>query len=157
MRWTLAVGAWLAAAVLATAASIGAVNSLRQGLFGGPADSSPRRESEVEAQLSAGPSPAVVESPSPSASASASFEESQSASVTRALSTGGGSLVVSCDGGTATLMSWIPRAGFEADHVVRGPADAVSLRFKARSGGGQFRARVTCAGGEPSLTVSGDD
>ncbi|GAA4258734.1 hypothetical protein GCM10022255_080550 [Dactylosporangium darangshiense] len=156
MRWTLAVGAWLAAAVLATAASIGAVNSLRQGLFGGPADS-PRHESEVEAELSAGPSPAVVDSPSPSAPASASFEESPPASVTRALSTGGGSLVVSCDGGTATLMSWIPRAGFEADHVVRGPADVVSLRFKARSGGGQFRARVTCAGGEPSLTVSGDD
>jgi hypothetical protein len=73
------------------------------------------------------------------------------------LSTGGGSLVVSCDGGQATLVSWIPRAGYEADHVVRGPADAVSLRFKARSGGGQFRARVTCAGDEPALTVSGDD
>ncbi|MGI5243933.1 hypothetical protein [Dactylosporangium sp. CA-139066] len=157
MRWPLAAGAWLAAAALATAASIGAVGSLRQGLFG-PSDQ-PRRESEVEAELSASPGEP------PSGGGGTQGEEPSSAgpsvpeatAATRALSTGGGSLVVSCDGGRATLESWIPKAGFEADHVVRGPADAVSLRFKARSGGGQFRATVTCAGGVASLSVSGDD
>jgi hypothetical protein len=144
MRWPLAVGAWLCAAAVATAASIGAVNSLRQGLFGRP--DAPLHESQVEAELSASP---TLEAPSP--------VPSGPAATTRALSTGGGSLVVSCDGGLATIVSWIPRAGYEADHVVRGPGAAVFLRFKARSGGGQFRAQVTCAGDEPTMAVSGDD
>ncbi|GAA2394981.1 hypothetical protein GCM10010170_109370 [Dactylosporangium salmoneum] len=151
MRWPLAVLAWLATAALATAASIGAVNTVRAGLFG-PSDQA-LRESEVEADVS----PVPAASPTPPASASPAPGSVTPTAATRALATGGGSLVASCADGQATLVSWIPGAGFEADHVVRGPAPAASLRFKARSGGGQYRAQVTCVSGEPTLTVGGDD
>ncbi|WP_432827720.1 hypothetical protein [Dactylosporangium sp. CA-092794] len=152
MRWPLAVGAWLAAAALATAVSIGAVSSLRRGLFG-PSDA-PLREAEVEAQLSPAPAPAPSSSaPQPPPSAA----PVPSADTTRALATDGGSIVASCDGGLATLVSWIPRAGYEADHVARGPAPTASLRFKARSGGGAVRAAVTCVLDTPTLSIAGDD
>lgn len=152
MRWPLAIAAWLAAAALATAASIGAVGSLSRGLFG-PSDA-PLRETEVEAQLApttpapASNRPAPPEnSPAPSGNRAAS----------RALATAGGSIVASCPGGQAYLDSWIPRSGFETDHVQRGPAATASLRFKARSGGGPVRAQVTCRDGEPALAVADDD
>ncbi|WP_432988151.1 hypothetical protein [Dactylosporangium sp. CA-233914] len=148
MRWPIAIAAWLTAAALATAASLGAVGALQRGLFG-PSDP-PLTEADVEAKLSSAP-PATSSSPAPVASPVAP------SAVTRALSTGGGSMVVSCSAGEATLMSWMPVSGYEADHVQRGPASVVSLRFKARSGGGSVRAQVTCAGGEPTLTIGGDD
>jgi hypothetical protein len=146
MRWTLAVAAWLAAAALATAASIGAVSSLR-GLFG-PSDA-PLREADVEARLTPAPTPSSSPAPAP--------PPSTPADTTRALVTAGGSLVATCADGVARLDSWIPRSGYETDHEVPGPAAVVSLRFKARSGGGSVRAQVTCRGGEPTLTVVDHD
>jgi hypothetical protein len=143
MRWTLAIAAWLAAAALATAASIGAVSSLR-GLFG-PSDA-PLREADVEARLT--PVPTLSSSPTPRPSL---------VETTRALVTAGGSLVATCADGLARLDSWIPRSGFETDHEVQGPAAVASLRFKARSGGGSVRAQVTCRDGEPTLTVVDHD
>jgi len=75
----------------------------------------------------------------------------------RALTTPGGTIVAVCDAGLVTLQSWSPGSGFESDHVERGPAPTASLRFKARSGGGDVRAQVTCSGAEPHLTIAGDD
>jgi hypothetical protein len=146
MRWTLAIAAWLAAAALATAASIGAVSSLR-GLFG-PSDA-PLREADVEARLTPAPTPSSSPAPAP--------PPSTPADTTRALVTAGGSLVATCADGLARLDSWIPRSGYETDHEVQGPAAVVSLRFKARSGGGSVRAQVTCRDGEPTLTVVDHD
>ncbi|WP_433218015.1 hypothetical protein ACQP00_11305 [Dactylosporangium sp. CS-047395] len=144
MRWPLAIAAWLAAAALATAVSIGAVGLLTRGLFG-PSDA-PLTEADVAAELT----------PTPSTSAPAA-QPTPSANTRAALATDGGSIVASCTDGQAFLESWIPRSGYEADHVQRGPAPAASLRFKARSGGGQVRAQVTCPDGSPVLTLSGDD
>jgi hypothetical protein len=149
-RWALAIGAWLAAAALATAASIWAVDSLRSGLFG-PSDA-PLTEAEVAAESTAAPSPPPLPSTLPSTSPASAPPDT-----TRALSIEGGSLVASCADGRATIDSWIPGSGFEADHVLRGPAEAASLRFKARKGGGDVRLRVTCAAGVPQLTLTGDD
>lgn len=148
MRWPLAIAAWLAAAALATAASIGAVGSLSRGLFG-PSDA-PLRETEVEAQL-------APTTPAPRESSPAPAESSRAPAENRALATAGGSIVASCTGGLAYLDSWIPRSGFETDHVQRGPAATASLRFKARSGGDSVRAQVTCRDGEPALAVVDDD
>jgi hypothetical protein len=149
MRWTLVIAAWLAAAALATAASIGAVSSLR-GLFG-PSDA-PLREADVEARLTPVPAtPSASPAPTPAPPPSAAAE------TTRALVTAGGSLVATCTDGLARLDSWIPRSGYETDHEVQGPAAVVSLRFKARSGGGSVRAQVTCRDGEPTLTVVDHD
>ncbi|MET7401399.1 hypothetical protein ABZS66_48755 [Dactylosporangium sp. NPDC005572] len=154
-RWLFAGLAWLVTAALTTAVAIGAVNSLRRGIFG-PADA-PRSEAEVEAELSpsasaAEPAAPTSEPPAPPSSAA------PSGGAPRALPTDGGTVVAVCDaGGQVRLLSWTPRTGWEADHVVAGPAPAASLRFKARSGGGDVRARITCAGDQPTLTLTGDD
>ncbi|WP_433085501.1 hypothetical protein ACQP1P_10720 [Dactylosporangium sp. CA-052675] len=154
MRWPLAIAAWLAAAALATAASIGAVGSLSNGLFG-PSDA-PMSEADVEARLT--PTPAGSPTPDPSAPLGTTpASPAASTATSRALSTAGGSIMASCPGGQAYLDSWIPRSGFETDHLQRGPAATASLRFKARSGGGSVRAQVTCVNGEPALALPGDD
>ncbi|MFI5909164.1 hypothetical protein [Dactylosporangium sp. NPDC051541] len=170
MRWPVVAAGWLAAAALATAASVGAVGTLRS-VFG-PSDA-PLRESDVQAALSspaasgqptagssttgsatAGPATA---GPSGSEPAGGSSSPSGPAPVTRALATDGGSLVATCTGGLAYLDSWVPRSGWEVDHVVRGPAAVTALRFKARSGGGSVRVQVTCENSEPVLRPGGDD
>ncbi|WP_433058649.1 hypothetical protein [Dactylosporangium sp. CS-033363] len=147
MRWPLAIAAWLAAAALATAVSIGAVGLLSRGLFG-PSDA-PLTEADVAAEPVPTPSTSPVSRPP--------TPPAPSPDTRAALSTDGGTIVASCANGQAFLESWIPRSGFEADHVQRGPAPATSLRFKARSGGGQVRAQVTCPDGAPVLTLAGDD
>jgi len=162
-RWFLAVTAWLVTAALTTAVAIGAVNSLRAGIFG-PADA-PLSESDVRAQL---PDASVAPSPSPSAvptgAASTGAASTVMAStgtapavVTKAFTTGGGAITASCAGGLATLTSWIPASGFEADHVQRGPAPVATLRFKARSHGAAFRLQVTCVDGSPLLAPGTDE
>jgi hypothetical protein len=154
-RWLFAVAAWLVTAALTTAVAIGAVNSLRQGIFG-PADA-PRSESEVQAQLPASSTPPTPPSTG-TPSAPASPEPTSSApEVSRAFTTDGGTITASCAGGLAWLRSWIPKTGFESDHVSRGPAPTVSLRFKARSGGDAVRAQVTCVDGTPTLALGGHD
>ncbi|WP_238016629.1 hypothetical protein KZZ52_11280 [Dactylosporangium sp. AC04546] len=161
-RWLFAGLAWLVTAALTTAVAIGAVNSLRRGIFG-PADV-PLSEAEVEAELSPSapasePSAPASESAAPvSASPAPPSSAVPSGGAPKALPTDGGTIVAVCDaGGQVRLLSWTPHTGWEADHVVAGPAPAASLRFKARSGGGDVRARITCAGDQPSLTVTGDD
>jgi hypothetical protein len=155
-RWLLAGLAWLVTAALTTAVAIGAVNSLRQGILG-PAD-----ELLSESEVSAQPPRATAGPPSPAPSTAASTPATVPPSAppstdTRALPTGGGTIVASCAGGQATLVSWTPRTGYEADHVVRGPARVASPRFKPHSGGGAVRAQVTCAAGVPALSFAGDD
>ncbi|GGM07580.1 hypothetical protein ACFFX1_02500 [Dactylosporangium sucinum] len=174
-RWLLAGLAWLVTAALTTAVAIGAVNSLRRGIFG-PADAPPMSEAEVQARLSPsapdGGSPAATQGPTPAPSSSGGVPSGgvpsggvpsspaapPSGGAPKALPTDGGTIVAVCDGnGLARLVSWTPRPGWEADHVVAGPAPAASLRFKARSGGGDVRALITCAGDQPTLALTGDD
>ncbi|GAA2590447.1 hypothetical protein GCM10010399_20650 [Dactylosporangium fulvum] len=162
-RWLLAGLAWLVTAVLTTAVAIGAVNSLRQGLFG-PKDE-PLSEADVSAHLTSPPaatSPAPTSpaptSPAPTAAPpSAPPSATPSTAATRALPTNGGTIVAACENGLVRLLSWTPRTGYEADHVVQGPAQTASLRFKARSGGDAVRARVTCPAGVPELSFAADD
>ncbi|MFF5231513.1 hypothetical protein [Dactylosporangium sp. NPDC000521] len=155
-RWALAGGAWLATVAAATAVATGAVGSMRQGISG--TSDAPYSEARVDALLAGtttGPAtPPVTPDATPSQAASPTAGEG---GVVRALTTSGGTIVAVCDAGLVTLRSWTPNPGFETDHVQRGPAAAASLRFKARSGGGDVRAEVTCAGAEPHLTVTGDD
>ncbi|MDG6104298.1 hypothetical protein Daura_11340 [Dactylosporangium aurantiacum] len=152
-RWALAGGAWLATVAAATAVATGAVGSMREGIFG--TSDTPYSEAEVAALLagsSAGPTSAAS-SPQPASTPTSAGPTG----VVRALTTPGGTIVAVCEAGLATLRSWTPNTGFEAEHVQRGPAAVASLRFKARSGGGDVRAQVRCVGAEPSLTLGGDD
>ncbi|MEV0564978.1 hypothetical protein [Dactylosporangium sp. NPDC050588] len=159
-RWALAGSAWLATVAVATAVATGAVGSMRQGIFG--TSDTPYSEAKVDALLAGattGPAaspatPPVTPDGTPGQSAAPTAAGS---GVVRALTTSAGTIVAVCDVGLVTLRSWTPNSGFETDHVQRGPAAVASLRFKARSGGGDVRAEVTCAGPEPHLTVAGDD
>src|SRR5689334_9747279 len=113
-RWLFAGLAWLVTAALTTAVAIGAVNSLRRGIFG-PADA-PLSEAEVAAGLTA--SAPASESPSAPSSAVPSGPTSgaPSGGAPRALPTDGGTIVAVCDGnGLARLLSWTPHTGWEAD------------------------------------------
>lgn len=153
-RWILAGGAWLLTVGVATAVATGAVGSMRQGIFG--TSDAPYSEAEVEARLAASSADSATAPPTPGP-ASPSVSSPGAAGIVRALTTPGGTIVAVCEAGLVTLRSWTPTTGFEADHVQRGPAAVASLRFKARSGGGDVRAQITCAGNEPHLTVGGDD
>ncbi|MFB9407433.1 hypothetical protein [Dactylosporangium matsuzakiense] len=154
MRWPVVAAGWVAAAALATAASVGAVGTLR-GLFG-PGDA-PMLESDVEAQLTGPPTTPSPSASGPSSSAATVPGASGPPATKRALSTDGGSLIASCTGGLAYIESYIPKSGYEVDHLARGPAATTALRFKARSGGGSVRLQVTCENGEPTLRYGGDD
>jgi hypothetical protein len=150
-RWVLAGGAWLLTVAAATAVATGAVGSMREGIFG--TSDAPYTEADVEAQLAAS-STAPATTPAP---ASSSAPSPGGTGVVRALTTAGGTIVAACEAGLVTLRSWTPNSGFEAEHVQRGPAAVASLRFKARSRGGDVRAQIACSGTEPSLTFVGDD
>ncbi|MEV4512129.1 hypothetical protein AB0K00_24560 [Dactylosporangium sp. NPDC049525] len=153
-RWVLAGGAWLLTVAAATAVATGAVGSMREGIFG-TADA-PYTEADVDALLAASSAGPTTAPPTPTPAASPASSPG-GGGVVRALTTAGGTIVAACEAGLVTLRTWTPNSGFEAEHVQRGPAPVASLRFKARSGGGDVRAQVTCAGTEPSLAVVDDD
>lgn len=156
-RWALAGAAWMVAASLTTAAAVAAVNSLGEGIFG-EADR-PLRQSEVTSRLSASPDVQPTQAPSAAVSpgSSPSGAVTVPPAVPRVLGTDGGTIVATCAGNLVTLLSWSPRQGYQADHVVRGPALLASLRFKARSGGGDVRAQVSCVNGEPRVAIVDED
>ncbi|GAB3823810.1 hypothetical protein GCM10027610_001220 [Dactylosporangium cerinum] len=147
----LAGAAWLLTVAVATAVATWAVGSMRQGIFG--TSDAPYSEADVEARLAASSSGPTVAPPTPAPS---SAPASSPAGVVRALTTSGGTIVAVCEAGLVTLRSWTPNAGFEAERVQRGPAAVASLRFKARSGGGDVRAQVVCSGTEPRIVLEDD-
>ena len=149
-RWVLAGGAWLLTVAVATAVATGAVGSMRQGIFG--TSDAPYTEAEVDALLAASSAGPTTTPPGPAPAASSTAPPGGTG-VVRALTTSGGTIVAVCDAGLVTLQSWTPNSGFKAERVQRGPAAVTSLRFKARSGGGDVRAQITCSGAEPHLDV----
>ncbi len=68
------------------------------------------------------------------------------------LTSQGGTIVASCAGARAYLVSWSPQQGFGAADVVRGPATNVQVTFIA----GQFEVTmvVSCAAGTPTSTTT---
>jgi hypothetical protein len=164
-RWSLAVAAWLAAAVLTTVAGIAAISSLGAGLLGG-ADR-PLSPVQVASQLAAEPAASAVPSKPPSSAASSvaatpppgsadsSATTTPPATRTKVLVTTGGSIVTSCTGGLARLHSWSPAQGYRADHAEPGPAAEASIRFEGDRD--EVRATVTCADDQPQLSVRADD
>jgi hypothetical protein len=66
------------------------------------------------------------------------------------LTSQGGTLVASCAGARAYLMSWSPQQGFASTGVVRGPATSAQVTFA----GGQLTVTmiVSCDAGVPAAT-----
>jgi hypothetical protein len=163
-RWTLALSAWVAAAFLTTLVGLAAVNSLGNGLLGSPPR--PLSQGDVASQLastSPGPSPSTAVSaappstppaPPPTGSATGS---AVAPTVSKGFSSGGNTLIAECSGDRVRLTTWSPAQGYSADHVVPGPAQTASIRFRAGGHGHGIRLAVTCVSGTPELTSSSDD
>jgi hypothetical protein len=67
-----------------------------------------------------------------------------------------GSVVVRCEGGVATLLSWSPSPGYRADDPVRGPAATVSVRFESDVAQ-DLIVSASCAGTTASISTAPDD
>jgi hypothetical protein len=68
------------------------------------------------------------------------------------LTSQGGTLVASCAGARAYLVSWSPQQGFGSSDVVRGPAANAQVVFT----GGQLTVTmiVSCDAGVPTATAT---
>ena len=66
------------------------------------------------------------------------------------LTSAGGTIVASCAGAQAYLVSWSPQQGFGSGDVVRGPATSAQVTFT----GGQLAVTmiVSCGTGVPTAT-----
>jgi hypothetical protein len=169
-RILIGAGAWLLGAAMATAGSMYAVDQLGQGLIdqhskqvtvamvnaelalersartpsaghtdspgqkGSQAPQSPQAHQTRRAGSHA-PTPPPTPTPSPAADAS------------ELLISAAGTAVANCEPAGAYLVSWSPQQGFEAFHVLRGPARQAVVTFADPSGG--VRMRVTCSGDIP--------
>jgi hypothetical protein len=159
-RWGLAVMAWVLVAFLTTLVGLAAINSLGDGILGSA--ERPLTSESVAAELSATPSPEPSLSPSASALPSLSPPAETAAPPSgppRTFSSAGGTVTASCAGDLVTLEYWSPASGYQADHVVTGPAQTVSIRFRQGGRGHGIRLAFSCANGSPiqSANTSNDD
>lgn len=163
MRSGILIGtcAWLLGAAAATAGSLYAVNDLGQGLIA--QHSKQVTVAMVNAELaleqsahSPSPSPPAA-SPSPGGLATTSPAPHHSAAPSpppdpgELLISKDGTVVAVCKPAGAYLVSWSPQQGYQADHVVRGPARVAKVAFVGSSGG--LRIGVTCKAGQPAEHV----
>jgi hypothetical protein len=170
-------GAWLIGAGTATGGCLMGVSLLGQGLLGPGSQqltvaavnrALASEAAEPSTQAAAAPSPHTARrtpmaSPSPSqqrpapvtsTAAAATPGTSTSSNPGTLLTSRGGQVVAACNGsGAAYLMSWSPNQGFEATHVVRGPADTATVTFQSVESG--VTMQVTCNGANvPTAAVS---
>jgi len=160
--------AWLIVAFLTTLGGLAAVNSLGDGILGSA--ERPLTHESVNAELSASPSGPPPGSPSESPASSPSagpsptptgtgspLEPPPAAPVSRTFPSAGGTVTAACSGDTVTLRYWSPAQGYEADHVVRGPAATVSLRFRQDGRGHGVRLAFVCRDGIPVQSTNPSD
>src|SRR6516164_294942 len=177
----LGVAAWLVGAIAATGGSLLAVSMLGQGMTPGGGDEQsvttvnralakeaaeraaamPRHAIPPNATRGGPPSrvarhrallpPARRRAPVPAARRSAP-PPSPAATGGTVLTSQGGTLVASCTGARAYLVSWSPQQGFAASDVVRGPAAHAQVTFI----GGQLTVTmvVSCAAGVPTAALT---
>jgi hypothetical protein len=175
----LGVAAWLVGASAATGGSLLAVSALGQGMAPGGGDEQsvttvnralakeaaeraaamPRRAVSPKAARGGPPSrvargkaqvpPARHGAPAPAVRHSAPPPSPGAAGGT-VLTSQGGTLVASCAGARAYVVSWSPQQGFGSTGVVRGPATSARVTFTS----GQLTVTmvVSCDAGVPTAT-----
>ena len=171
-RVILGVTAWLAGAGAATGGSLLAVSMLGQGLTPAageqqsvasvnralasqaagrtappPEPGPPERSTSLPRSSAAAP---PAEPPSPAAGGTAPPPPGTGGGTV--LTAQGGTLVASCAGKRAYLMSWSPQPGFGVGEVVRGPATDTRVTFT----GAQLTVTVvvSCYAGAPTATAT---
>ena len=162
-RILLGVAAWLVGATTATVGSLLAVSVLGQGMNPAGEQVSVEAVNRALAKEAAERSAAMPHrsaSPSPSRTAPSPPKARHSTGAAPSTGTGGGAvltsrggtLVASCAGARAYLVSWSPDQGFGTSGVVRGPAARAQVTFTST----QLTVTmvVTCAAGAPTATTS---
>jgi hypothetical protein len=144
----LRIATWVGAAVLATTAATLAIG------FSLGARPDVLSADDVARNLSA--QTPVAGSSTPASPGADDAGNGQGGGPSMMLTGSGGSVVVGCADGNATLDSWTPNPGFRADDPVRGPAAQVSVRFESDSSG-EFTVSATCVNGVPTLATVADD
>jgi hypothetical protein len=104
----------------------------------------PRRSGPRPASLTAPSSPSSPATPHPAP------PRSPGTTGGTVLTSAGGTIVASCAGARAYLVSWSPQQGFGSGDVVRGPATRTQVTFT----GGQLTVTmiVSCGTGVPTAT-----
>jgi len=176
-RIVLGVAAWLVGASAATGGSLLAVSMLGQGMMPGGEEqqsvttvnralakeaaeraavlprraSSPRRAVAPPTSRVPPPPRVALHTARPTARPAASPSSPGTAGGTL-LTSQGGTVVASCAGARAYLVSWSPQQGFGSSDVVRGPATNAQVTFI----GGQLTVTmvVSCDAGVPTATVT---
>jgi hypothetical protein len=160
-RILLGVAAWLVGAIAATGGSLLAVSVLGQGMDPAGEQVSVETVNRALAKEAAGGTAVMPRrSVSPSASRNAPQKSCRLAGSAPSLGTGGGTVltspggtvVASCAGARAYLVSWSPQQGFGSSGVVRGPATNAQVTFT----GGQITVTtvVSCDAGAPTATTT---
>ncbi len=177
-RILLGVAAWLVGASAATGGSLLAVSVLGQGMSPGSGAqqsvttvnralakeaaeratampgraASPRRGVSPKAARMAPPSPVARHRAASPAVRHSAAPPSPGAPGGTVLTSPGGTLVASCAGARAYLVSWSPQQGFGSTGVVRGPATSTRVTFT----GGQLTVTmvVSCDAGAPTATAT---
>ncbi|MFC3491289.1 hypothetical protein [Glycomyces rhizosphaerae] len=168
MKRNLVVSGWVAAAVVAVGAGIGAVALAQGGSLAPPTE--PMSEESVRAALDEAADDAT---PTTDASADTSAVPSSAAptgpleevptgdaaSGEELIATDGGTVLARCSGGEVELVWWVPAQGWRATAVEPGPAAAATFGFTADDDDDDgLDYKVTCVDGVPAAALrSGDD
>jgi len=172
-RVFLGVAAWLVGASAATGGSLLAVSVLGQGMIPSAGEQQsvatvnralakeaaerraamPRRITRPSARI-APPSRVANHTAPPRSPAAHPSVSSPSPGAARGtvLTSPGGTVVASCAGARAYLVSWSPQQGFGSTGVIRGPATDAQVTFT----GGQLTVTmvVSCDAGVPTATAT---
>jgi hypothetical protein len=162
-RLLLGVAAWLVGASVATGGSLLAVSMLGQGMT--PAAGEQLSVAAVNRALakeaaeriaagaqSSGARPASLTAPRSPATRHPSPPRSPRTTGGTVLTSAGGTVVASCAGARAYLVSWSPQQGFGSGDVLRGPAINAQVTFTD----GQLTVTmiVSCGAGAPTAATT---
>jgi len=161
-RVFLGLAAWLVGASAATGGSLLAVSALGQGMIPSAGEqqsvatvnralAKENAERAAARPLRAVP-PVLPTTPHSRGSRPSARTASPGTTGGTVLTSAGGTLVASCAGARAYLVSWSPQQGFGSSDVVRGPAANARVVFV----GGQLTVTMTvsCAAGVPTAAAT---
>jgi hypothetical protein len=137
---------WLAATVVASMVSVGAISFLGEGITDRAV--APLRADQVERALArTSAAPAAPASPPPATVAG----------MTRAFASPGGTVLAQCNGEAAVLRSWSPAQGFAIDksNLEVGPAKTASIDFDGDDH--YYAVQISCQAGQPVATITMTD
>lgn len=141
-RPLLAVAGWLGAAAVATAIGLVATGTIGTSITG--TTTTPLSQQQVDRALArSSPAPSRQPAVTPPAAPGG---------VTRVLDTPGGTIIARCHTGQATLRSWSPAQGYDAENITAGPAPIAAITFEAENT--EIQVRVNCPAGIPTARIT---